>query len=270
MKIDRLAGFGLLIFLLASCSSARQLTYFNDMVVNTDYAAIPQQEIVLRAGDIVNITVSSSDPTLAAPFNITQAVNMDALIADRSLELSQSPMPVQGYLIDEQGNIEFPILGTQRLEGKTLSQVRDMIADQIITNGYIKEPIVTADIKNFTYTIVGDVSMSNVYTVEGNNINIIQAIARSRDLNPSANLKDIRVIRTVDGKRTAYSLNILSKDIFDSPAFFLQQNDIVYVKRRGARLAPDTEFALRLMSTVMSVGSFVSTIWLLVETSKRY
>jgi len=148
--------------------------------------------------------------------------------------------------------------------------VRDMIADQLITNGYIKEPIVTADIKNFTYTVIGDAGTPNVYTVEGNNINIIQAIARSRDLNPSANLKDIRVIRTVDGKRTAYSLNILSKDIFDSPAFFLQQNDIVYVKRRGARLAPDTEFALRLMSTVMSVGSFVSTIWLLAETSKRF
>lgn len=268
MKIDRLAGLGFLIVFLASCSSARGLTYFQDMAVNTDYTAIPQPEIVLRAGDIVNITVSSSDPTLAVPFNIVPAVNMDALIADKSLSSSQNPVTVQGYLIDEKGDIEFPVLGTQHLEGKTLSQVKDTIVSQIVSMGYIKEPIVTANIKNFTYTILGD-TQSSVYTVEGNSINVIQAIARSRDLNTTANLKDIRVIRTVDGKRTAYSLNILSKDIFDSPAFFLQQNDIVYIKRRGARLHPDTEFALRLASTVLSFGSFVSTIWLIVQNSQK-
>lgn len=266
MKIDRLAGLGFLILLLASCSSAKQLTYFRDMAVNKEYEALPQPEIVLRAGDIVNITVSSSDPTLSAPFNITQAVNMDALIAENPLSQGQNSAPVQGYLINERGCIEFPILGTQRLAGMTLSEVRDTIAMQLVSNGYIKEPIVTADIKNFTYTILGDTE-SSVYTVEGNSMNIIQAIARSRDLNTTANLKDIRVIRTVNGKRTAYSLNILSKDIFDSPAFFLQQNDIIYVKHRGSRLNPDTEFGLRLLNIMLSLGTFGTTVWLLLQRS---
>lgn len=264
MKIDRLAGLGVLILLLASCSSAKQLTYFRDMAVDKEYTAIPQPEIILRAGDIVNITVSSSDPTLAAPFNIKQAVNMDALIAETVPNQGQNAAPIQGYLIDSRGNIEFPILGRQHLAGKTLSEVRDTITNQLISNGYIKEPIVTADIKNFTYTILGD-TQSSVNTVEGNSINIIQAIARSSDLNTTANLKDIRVIRTVDGKRTAYSLNILSKNIFDSPAFYLQQNDIIYVKHRGSRLNPDTEFGLRLMNIFLSLGTFGTTMWLLLR-----
>jgi len=260
MKNLRLALYGFLLVVLASCSSAKALTYFKDMEVGIDYDAIPKPETILRPGDIVNITVSASEPQLAAPFNITTAANLQALIVQETEDVGQNRTNVKGYLLDEQGNIDFPVLGSQNLAGLTLSQVKEMITKQIINGGYIKEPLVTVDIKNFKYTVIGEAGKGN-YTVNGNSINLIQAIAAAGGINDNyAKLKDIRVIRTVDGKRKAYSVNLLKKEVFDSPVFYLQQDDIIYVKHRGARLNPNTNFGLTLMGTIGSVGSFATMI----------
>lgn len=266
MKLNRLAFWCLLAAALSSCMSAKQMTYFNDMVVNDSYPVKQKPEIVLQPGDIVNISVSSSNPQLAVPFNMIEAVNLDAVILDNNLSGGQNKTVVRGYQIDSHGNIDFPVLGQQHLAGKTLAEVRDFIMDEIVTGGHIKEPIVNVDIKNFEYVIISSGSSeSGAQTVDGNSMTLLEALSRRSVLSSSQKLKDIRVIRTEGDQRKVYSVNILKKDFFDSPVFYLRQNDIIYVQPRGGRLTPESQFALSLISTVTSISSFAVTVLLLVQ-----
>lgn len=267
MKINRLAIFAILIASLTSCMTARQVTYFNDMVVNDSYPVKEKPEIVLQPGDIVNISVSSSDPQLAAPFNMVEAVNMDALITDYTFAGSQNKTVLRGYELDAKGNIEFPVLGEQHLAGKTLSQVREMISSLIMYGGYIKEPIVHVDIKNFEYVLVtnsvsgiGSGTYGGAQRVDGNSMTLLKALARGNVLNSSQKLDDIRVIRTEGDVRKVYSVNILKKDFFDSPVFWLQQNDIIYVKPRGGSLTPEAQFVWTMIGTGLSAASLAGTM----------
>lgn len=271
MKLERLAIVGIFAAILTSCMTAKQVTYFNDMVVNNSYPVKQRPEIILQPGDIINISVSSSDPQLAAPFNMVEAVNMDALVSDKSYATNQSKTVIRGYELDNRGYIEFPVLGNLRVEGKTLTQVREMISAMIIQGGYIKEPIVTVDIKNFEYVLVTNsvLGNSNQYggaqIVDGNSMTLLKALARGNVLNTSQKLDDIRVIRTEGEVRKVYSVNILKKEFFDSPVFWLQQNDIIYVQPRGGRLTPEAQFGWNVASAAMSAGSLVATVWLLVS-----
>ncbi len=224
----------------------------------------------MQPGDIVNISVSSSDPQLAVPFNMTEALNIDALITDYSMDNRQNASVVRGYLIDEHGYIEFPVLGDLRLSGMTLAEVKEMIRAEIVAGGYIKEPIVKVDIKNFEYTIVSSRgstgSGSGTFTVEGNNMTLLKALARGSVLTNYQKLDDIRVIRTEGNVRKVYSVNILKKEFFDSPVFYLQQNDIIYVQPRGGRLTPEAQFVWSMAGTIISGASLITSLAILANT----
>ncbi len=269
MKLERLAIVGVFAAILTSCMTAKQYTYFNDMVVNDSYPIRERPEIKLQPGDIVNISVSSSDPQLAVPFNMTEALNIDALITDYSMEKRQNTSIVRGYLIDEHGYIEFPVLGDLRLSGMTLAEVKEMIRAEIVAGGYIKEPIVKVDIKNFEYTIItsrGNAGGgSGTFTVEGNNMTLLKALARGSVLTNNQKLDDIRVIRTEGNVRKVYSVNILKKEFFDSPVFYLQQNDIIYVQPRGGRLTPEAQFAWSMAGTIISGASLITSLAILAN-----
>ena len=267
MKVERIGIWCLLAVALSSCMTAKQMTYFNDMVVNDSYPVQKRPDLVLQPGDIVNISVSCSDPQLAVPFNMVEAINVDALITQNNLSMGQNASVVRGYEIDRYGDISFPVLGQQHLAGKTLSEVKEMISSQIIAGGHIKEPIVNVDIKNFEYILVSNNSTrGGARTVDGNSITLLKVLAGANVLSASENLKDIRVLRTEGDQRKVYSVNILKKEFFDSPVFYLQQNDIVYVQPRGGRLTPEFQFGWSLVSTAMSVATFASTVFLLYKT----
>ena len=159
--------------------------------------------------------------------------------------------------MDARGDIEFPILGTLHVEGKTLNEVQKMIADEITQRGYIKDPVVKAELENFTITVLGELGQM-VIPVEGNSMNLLQVMAQlSNDLE-TAKLPDVMVIRTVDGKREAYRVDFQSKDIYNSPVFYLQQNDIVYVKPRGLKLSNGGDLFLKILSPTISAVSAIA------------
>ena len=191
--------------LLASCSTPAKTGLLRDLDYNMPEEAIPAPELRLKMDDRISIQVFSEQLELAAPFN-TAGVQIEG---DASTLLSST------YGVDARGNIDFPILGTLHVEGKTLNEVQKMIADEITQRGYIKDPVVKAELENFTVTVLGELGQM-VIPVEGNSMNLLQVMAQLSNELETAKLPDVMVIRTVDGKREAYRVDFQSKEIYNS------------------------------------------------------
>ena len=232
--------------LLSGCATVKNSAYLTDMAYDTSYQAPPAPELILREGDCVGIHVLSQTPELAAPFN--QPVGDGAYTAGE-------------YTVSRDGTIEFPVLGSIQVAGKTLKEAEQLIAGKISEKGWIKEPVVKASLDNFTVTVIGQ-SGNQVLPVKGSSINLFQAIAGTGGIKNNSNIRDIMVIRTIDGERTAYSVNLQSKDLFESPAFSLQQNDVVYIKQRGVSLSASGQSALAFVSAGLSLVTIISNFLL--------
>ena len=228
--------------LLAACSTPAKLGYLRDMEYNTPYRAQKAPELKLQVNDDISIHVYSTvDELLATPFNT---------------EYNDS------YVIDYDGNIDFPVIGKIYIEGLTIDQVKQEISHRIKESGYMKDPIVNIRLNNFSVTVLGEIGKS-VLKVENNSINILQVVALSGGTTTSSKIHDVMVIRTENGERTAYPINLQSKDLFDSPVYYLQQNDIVYVKPQGLEMSTTGRTLIGAFQTVFSsIMSFASIFWL--------
>lgn len=216
-----------LLTLLSSCSSSKKFVYVNDMQDGVKYPFDYRHEAVIQCNDKLSITVSSKQPELAIPFNIQSgsfSVGSDGTVSRESAGTEK------GYLVDGYGNIDFPTLGLLHVAGLTVSQAVDMIKARIIEGDYIKAPLVNIDFLNFKYTVLGAIAEKGTFTVDDGRITLLEAIANAGDLAQKARLNRVAVIREVDGNKVIYHQDIRSKDIFNSPCFFLQQNDIIYVE----------------------------------------
>ena len=243
----KLTLFACLLVLLASCTAPSRITYLRDMEYNQAYAAAKAPELRLHPEDQISIQVLSTDPSLAAPFNATSGAVTD--------------MGAARYTIDKDGNIDFPVLGVMHIEGMTVKEVKEDIAKRIIEMGYIREPIVKVELSNFKITVLGE-SNNRILNVTDASINLLQVIAQTGYVGDRAKVNDVMVIRTIDGQRQAYTVNLQTKDLFDSPVFYLQQNDIVYVKPRGLRSNMNVQAIMSGISPLFSITSILSTLLL--------
>ncbi len=247
------------LVILSSCGASKKLSYLQDMDTLTTYDVTDEPDIKVSANDRLNITVTCKTPELAAPFNIASgAASVD--INNGTVSAGALSTASNGYLVDKQGNISFPILGTINVAGKTLQEVRETIEGEIIAKNYIKDPIVLVEFVNFQITVLGEVNSKGNFIVSNSRINILQAIALAGDIPTSAVIDDIWVIRTEGRERNVYSINLKSKECFNSPAFYLQQNDIVYVKPKKTKLDASSQLALTITSTVMAGVSAIASI----------
>ena len=251
MKSHNLFGLLAILLLLAAagCTTPRTLGYLLDMEYNKDYPAKPAPELTIKIEDRLSIQVISENAQLSAPFNTHLTLT--------DLASNTTKQPVLTYTVDQQGTIEFPVLGKLRVEGLTLKELEGMISKEIITRGYIKEPVVIASLDNFTITVIGERN-STIFPIEGKSLNLLQAIARfGGTQGENFNIKDVTVIRTENGSRRAYSVNLQKKDLFDSPVFYLQQNDIIYLKHQGSQMNSSVR---NFISAIGIISSFASLI----------
>lgn len=241
-----------LVLSVSACVTPSQITYIKDMEYGKDYPAKPAPELHVQQMDRLSIHVYSSDPALASPFNV------GAIVQDGVGTTQEA-----SYLVDSQGCIDFPVLGTIPVEGMTLREVQQNIANRIIGSGYIREPIVSVNLQNFTVTIVSYGSTNRV-SVTGRSINLLQLVAPTN----SQKIHEVEVIRTENGVRRAYSVDFQTLEMFDSPVFYLQQNDIVYVKP-GRWYRSQTATAIRQsIATVMSFVSVASNLLIWTRMTK--
>jgi polysaccharide export outer membrane protein len=232
--------------LLVACSTPRKLSYLRDLEYNVPFDARPAPELRLKVDDRISIQVFCDQPELAAPFNA----------AGVQIESEGGTLLSTTYGVDTRGNIDFPILGELHVEGKTLNEVQKEISAEITRRGYIKEPVVKAELENFTITVIGEMGAS-ILPVEGSSITILQVLAQieSKDTE-NAKIPDVTVVRTENGKQ--------SKSLYDSPVFYLQQNDLVYVKPRGLKLSSGGDVFLKFFTpAISSVSSILYIIALM-------
>ena len=255
---NRILFLILIAFAAVSCGSAKKYVYLNDMVPGRDYPFDSAHEAVIQANDRLGITVSCKQPELAIPFNIQSG--SFKISSDGSASSSSTP-DEKGYKVNAKGDIEFPILGTIHLEGLTLSQAAEKIKEQIIEGNYIKTPLVTMEFLNFKYTVWGAVSKNGTFTVDNGRITLLEAIANAGDLTQKARLDRVAVIREVDGDKRIYFHDIRNSDILQSPCFFLQQNDIIYVQPKyGKKDKEDRSIQVATMF-MTAITTISSVIW---------
>lgn len=248
----------LVIFLLlaaAGCTTSRTLGYLLDMEYNRDYPAAPAPELRIQIEDELNIQVLSDNPLLSAPFN--------TLLTLTDLANQTAQQPVLKYTVDRDGNIDFPILGLLHVEGLTLAETEKLIAQEIVTRGYIKEPVVNVSLDNFTVTIIGG-SGSGIFDIKSRSFTLLQALARANTQNnEQIDIREVTVIRTENGVRTAYAVNLQKKDLFESPVFYLQQNDVIYYKPKVYRMSQPASNFLGFISTIAGFASLIISYRLL-------
>lgn len=253
---------GLAILLMTSCASRRDFLYFQDLEMGESYPIAERHETVLHRDDRLSIKVSSKNPELAIPFNAMNSAVRVNTNGDMNVEGSGKNND-RGYLVDPEGMIDFPILGKLHVEGLSALQVADLIKKKIIEGNYIKEPLVDVQLLNFKYTVLGAVASNGVYTANDGRITLVEAIAKAGDISSKAKINRIAVIRENNGKRQVFMHDLRTKDIFDSPCYYLQQNDIVYVEPKYKK--QDTEDrSVQYISLAATLSTTLTTLLMLL------
>ena len=259
-----LIGCVAVLMLFPSCASRKDIAYFSDMQQGQGYTYDSRYEATVHTHDRLSIVVSCKRPELALPFN-THA-NSIQVGADGTVSTSSGGSQekgAKGYRVDVDGNIDFPILGTLHVEGLRVSQVTEMIKNKIIEGNYIKDPQVSLEFLNFRYTVLGAVGHAGTFSVDDDRVTLLDAIANAGDLKSNAKLGSVAVIRENNGERKIYVHDIRSKEIFQSPCYYLQQNDIVYVEPKHKSREREGRI-FQIGGIVLSLASVVaSMLWVL-------
>ena len=245
------------IIMCTSCVSRKKYVYVNDMKPGKNYPVEEKYESKMQSGDFLNITVSCKTPELAMPFNInTGAFNVDA--AGNVLS-SQTASAANRYRVDVNGNIYFPILGELMVVDLTVNELKNLIKNKIVDGGYIKDPIITIEFLNFKISVLGEVGSVGVYTIDDDKITLFEAIAKAGDLTRKARKDRVIVIREEQGVRKQYVHDMRKMDVFNSPAFYLKQNDIVYVEPKY-RKTDREDSTMKYTTLLLSIVSTMTTV----------
>ena len=217
-----------LIAFLASCSAPKEVLYLQDIASIKEENIDKNYEVIIHKDDLLAILVNSKDPELALPFNmpvVTYQIGAQTTAQQRLL----------GYLVDQNGDIDFPILGKIHVEGLTRMQVTELIKQKLMSEDLIKDPIVTVQFLNFKVSVMGEVTRPGTFDISGDRITLLEALSMAGDLTIYGRRDRVAVIREKDGKRRILYHDLRSSDIFQSPCYYLQQNDIVYVEPNKAK-----------------------------------
>ncbi|NGM64054.1 polysaccharide biosynthesis/export family protein [Sphingobacterium sp. SGR-19] len=252
----------LALVLLNGCIVPKKVVYVKDMVPDTAYMAMEMLPLRLQKDDRIQIVVSASAPELAAPFN----GGAGSFRVENDGSVSTVVDRTNGsYMIDYNGNIDFPILGTLHVEGLTVDEVRELIRSTLISKEYITNPTVKVELLNLKVSVIGAVGSQSVLDVSEAKITLLEAITRAGGLNVVADPQSILVIREENGVRKKYVNDIESKAIFDSPTYYLRQNDIVYVEPKTAVMTPREQQTRQYMSFGMSLLGIGLTLFALLK-----
>ncbi len=217
----RLLCVGCLLSLVA-CVSPKEVLYLQDVGLNDETQALNQHyRVVIQRDDQLRITVSSKQPDLTAPFAFTELKSPSGSAGATASEF-------KGYQVDSNGNIVLPVIGKIAAAGKTCTQLGDDIAELLRRDDYIRDAAVNVQIVNFKFSVLGEVNAPGTYTVAGERITILEALSKAGDLNIDGN-RTITIVREQNGQRSIANLDLRSKELFDSPYYYLQQNDVLYV-----------------------------------------
>ena len=252
----------LMALLVASCTGSKKVAYFQNLEQVNLEGSKGLYDAKIMPKDMLMITVSTLTPEAAAPFNLTVGSFVGS-----SGQLSGGSSSLQGYLVDNQGNINFPVVGTVHVQGLTKTECQELIAQQITPYlSKTEKPIVTVRMSSYHVTVMGEVGSPGVIPVTTEKMSIIEALAQAGDLTIYGKRENVVLIReTETGKKEYHYLNLNDANIFNSPYYYLQQNDIVYVepnnvKAKNSSIGQSTTLWFSFVGIVTSVASLLVNI----------
>ncbi len=258
-KLSHLKKYLLIIstaLFLLSCGSRQDIIYFQDADFASMSRPIKTYSPVIKPDDALTITVSALDVVSVRPFNLIAVA-----YAENDGEIGRTAM--QSYLVDANGNIDFPVLGTLKLAGLNRVQATNLIKDML--KEYINDPIVNLRNINFKVTVLGEVNNPGTFTVQNDRITILEALGLAGDLTIQAERNNIMVVREENGKKTYNRVNLTSEEIFNSPMYYLTQNDVIYVQPnnsrvKGSTVGPSTNLVLGVVSALLTTAAIVVSL----------
>ncbi len=242
---------------LTSCSSTKDILYFQDIDQNMPQKIEAEYEPVIMKDDKLQIIISGPDKNVVTPYNFTLSNNSTG-----SYTTTQAVVP---YLVDSQGFIDMPGLGRIHVEGMRRVDLVNHITELLTSQGLVKDPVVSVSFLNFRITVLGEVKAPGTYTVPSERVTVLQALGMAGDLLITADRHDLILIRDVDGKQTHYSFDLTESRILNSPYFYLHQNDVIYVPQSATRIAQGTtatgiwSIVLSSLTTLVTVATFLIT-----------
>lgn len=207
----------------------------------------------IQKNDILAITVSSLNPEASAIFNMGTTSSLQSSTAANVNPTNTA----NGFMVDDRGEIQLPLLGPVRIEGLTTSEARALIQNKLVN--YLKEPVVSIRLVNFRVSVLGDVARPGVYPVNNERVNVSEALSMAGDLTITAVRNNVLLVREIDGKRQYIRLDMQNKELFNSPYYYLQNNDVLYIQPGKAKYA-SVDSSYRNVSIVLSALSVIALI----------
>ena len=242
MKRNVYVGVLLTALLMTSCINTKRIVYLEDMKESLSYPMNAQPEMKIQRDDRLSIVVSSRNP-----------------------ELTDMQKCEKGYMVDLNGYIEFPVLGKLKVVDLSCKQVAELIKKRLIDENLINDPLVFIDILNIKITVMGEVESPQVLKIDDSRITLLEAITRTGGVTSNALLDRVAVIREEGNERRMYMHDIRSSDIFYSPCYYLQQNDMVYVHPKFAEANTKERRTLSFYSFGLTLLSLITTITVLLK-----
>ena len=261
-KLKRLTLGVLLAFLLVSCQSYKKVPYLQDTAfVNDTEQSVRQTGVKVMPKDLLTIAVSCSTPELAAPFNLVNSGTANGT-EGKTVGQRTASSALQQYLVDNQGNINFPVLGEIHVGGLTKLEIENLIIDKLKV--YLKEaPIVTVRIVNYRISVLGEVAKPGSFVISNEKINLLEALAMAGDLTIYGMRDNVKLIRTgQDNKQEIITMDLNKAETVLSPYYQLQQNDIIYVtpnktKAKNSDIGTNTGLWFSATSILVSLANIL-------------
>lgn len=263
MKFFKNLSLTLMLLTAVSCGTPKEITYFQDLKPGQTQLAITDPvEIRVRPKDKLSILVNAPDPKLSNMFNlpiVSQQIGQESATG--------SSRGVSGYTVDSEGNITFPVLGKVRVDGMTREQIAEYLTTQLKEQELIKDPVVTVEFMNLFVSVMGEVNHAGRIKIDRDNFTILDALSEAGDLTIFGKRERVLVLRQENGKQHVYGVNLCdARQIYSSPVYYLQQNDVVYVEPNDTKSRQSTVNGNTVRSTsfYISLASLITSIAVLI------
>ena len=244
---------------MASCGTSQEIAYVNDAARDSAMTISGEFSKGIQPNDLLNIYVESESPEVTLQFN--QETNKIAYANGTVINPGSSA--VTGYLVNQDGEITFPVLGKIKVAGMTHDALAHMLEQRLVNEGHILDATVTIKLMNFRVSILGDVVKPSVIQATGERMTIFEALSMVGDLTIYGQRTNVTVIREENGVRTIGELDLTSKDVFNSPYYYLHQNDVVYVEpnKKRKRDASRDNITLTYITSAVSIVSTIASLF---------
>jgi len=257
------------MLLIASCTGTKNIVYFAENSP-TDPRVIVQQmnkvhEAIVQPNDILNIHISTISSIIdKSPSSVFNDGGVSFSVAPSLGSMGGAMGQAnKGYLVDKEGFIDYPVIGKIKVSGMSIRMVKDLLTNKL--KDYVKDPVAEVNIANYKVTVLGEVARPGTIIAPNHKISIIDAIAAAGDIPISGKKDNILVIRETEGTREYAHLNLNSRDVYNSPYFYLKQNDIVYVEPTKIRKQEGNDFFRLYLPAITSLVSTVLSVYGIVQ-----